>query len=275
MTRQLDVVADGYSQLSSPRWRDGTLWVLDGPTGRVLRTVAGGQLVEAFEVPEGSSALGWLPDGRMLVVSARERRILRREPSGDLVLHADLAAAGMQEEPHDIVVGPNGRAFVGEFRAEWMDLSVAATPSRLYRAQPDGEVLPVLENLQVPNGMVLFPDYTFVLAESRAGRLLAFDKGTDGTLGGRRIWALLDSAEPPAVPSGICADIDGNVWVADVQGRRVLHVRSGGEVLEQIDTGPYAMHGCMLGGDDGRTLYLCTDATLLGVRVDVPHGALP
>ena len=221
-------------------------------------------------------------------MSARERRVLRREPTGDLVLHADLAAAGMAEDPNDLVVGPNGRAYVGDFRPERMDVSVPVTPSRLFCIRPGGDARPVADDLWLPNGMVLFPDYTLVVVESRAGRLLAFDKGTDGSLSRRRIWALLDSTDAPVVPAGICADIDGNVWVADAAGNRVLHLRPGGEVLEQIETGPLGVHACMLGGDDGRTLYLCAgpayaeragrqsrDAVLLAARVDVPHGALP
>lgn len=287
MTRQLDVVAGGFAFLSSPRWRDGRLWVVDGPAGRVLTVSTRGQVDDAFEVPHGPSGLGWLPDGRMLVVSAQDQRVLRREPSGELVTHADLATVGMTGDPNDLLVGPNGRSFVGDFWPDRMNGSGAAAPSRLYCIQPDGELRQAADDLWLPNGMVLFPDYTLVIAESGAGRLLAFNKGTDGSLSRRRIWALLDSTGTPVVPAGICADIDGNIWVADALGNRVLHVRPGGEILEEVETGGLSVHACMLGGDDGRTLYVCAapssaererrsgDSMLLAVRVDVPHGALP
>lgn len=288
MTRQFDVVADGFTFLHSPRWRDGKVWVTDDSAGCVVTVSAQGRVEEAFEVPQGAAGLGWMPDGRMLIVSAYDRRVLRRELSGELVTHADLAAVGMTGNPSDLVVGPNGRSFVGDFWPDRLDQAKPATPSRLYCIQPCGDVREVAEDLWLPNGMVLFPDYTLVVAESGAGRLLAFNKGTDGSLSRRRFWALLGSKGTPVVPAGICADIDGNVWVADVRGGRVLHVRPGGEVLEEIDTGGLSAYACMLGGDDGRTLYVCAapphveretrqsrDAVLLAARVDVPHGALP
>lgn len=298
MSRHIDVVADGFSYLEGPRWHSGRLWLSDFYTGRVTVVGAQGEIEEVLEVPGQPSGLGWLPDDSLLVVSMRDHRILRQEPSGELVTHADLSPLGLGGHLNDLVVGPTGRAYVGDFGFDLM----AGAPirmTRLYCVEPDGEVAVVADDLYFPNGIVLLPDSTLVVAETLGNRLTAFDAGTDGSLANRRVWAAF--GDPPATddlaaelphavvsPDGICADNDGNLWVADALGNRVLHVREGGEILEEISTGELGAYACMLGGDDGRTLYLCAapsfaederrdtrEARLLSVRVDVPHGALP
>lgn len=82
-------------------------------------------------------------------------------------------------------------------------------------------------------------------------RLTAFDLAADGSLSARRVWAELGEG----TPDGICLDATGCVWYADVPNQRCVRVREGGEVLEvvEVDRGCFA---CMLGGDDGRTLFI-------------------
>ena len=98
---------------------------------------------------------------------------------------------------------------------------------------------------------VTYDGRTLVLAESYGRCLTAFDLAPDGSLSNRRIWAHLGDG----APDGICLDADGAVWYADVPNRRCVRVREGGEVLDtvQVDRGCFA---CMLGGQDGRTLFI-------------------
>ena len=76
--------------------------------------------VETVAIVAGQpSGLGWLPDGRLLVVSMRDRTLLRREPDGSLVVHADLS--GIAGGPvNDMVVDAQGRAYVGNFGFDLM-----------------------------------------------------------------------------------------------------------------------------------------------------------
>jgi len=114
--------------------------------------------------------------------------------------------------------------------------------------------------------------------------MTAFDIAEDGTLSGRRLWAQLPSG---AVPDGCCLDAEGAVWVASPTSSDVIRLAEGGEVLERIDTGR-AAYACMLGGEDGRTLFVCTadsadpevtatsrTASIEAVTVSVPHAGLP
>ena len=297
MTRDVQLVADGFSFLESPRWHDGRLWLSDFYTGRVLTVGAGGRTDTVAEVPEQPSGLGWLPDGRLLVVSMRDRRLLRLEPSGELAEHADLSGLATGHV-NDMVVDAAGRAYVGNFGFDLM-AGEGIRAASLVRVDPDGSVEAVAEDLLFPNGCVLLPDATLVVAETFGRRLTAFAVGVDGALQDRRTWASFGPpaegpdlrtfrAAGPGAPDGLCADEEGAVWVADAMGARVLRVREGGEVVEEISTGPLGVFACMLGGEDRRTLYLCTapssaererrdtrEAALLSVRVDVPGAGLP
>ncbi|MGW9351617.1 SMP-30/gluconolactonase/LRE family protein [Nocardiopsis flavescens] len=294
--RELSVVLEGYSFLECPRWRDGRLWVSDFYTGRVVSTDAGGGAEVVARVPGQPSGLGFLPDGRALVVSMRDHRILVREHSGGLAEYADLSgtATGFL---NDMVVDGAGRAFVGDFGFDLM----GGAPLRyaaLTRVDPDGTVTTAAEDLGFPNGMVVLPGNVLLVAETFAGRITAFDIGGDGGLSGRRVWARFgeaprtrDVAEAigllQVAPDGICADAEGAVWVADALHGRVIRVREGGAIVDEIQAGT-GVFACMLGGEDGPTLFLCTapsfaeherrdtrEARLLAVRVDVPHGGLP
>jgi sugar lactone lactonase YvrE len=270
--------------------------VSDFYTNQVVATDGRGTTEVMAEVLGQPSGLGFLPDGRALVVSMRDHRILRQEDAGTLAEHADLsgAVAGVL---NDMLVDEQGRAYVGNFGFDLM----GGEPIRyttLSRVDPDGTVTTVAEDLGFPNGMVLLPGRVLVVAETFAGRLSAFDVGEDGALSNRRVWAQF--GDPPrtedvgeavqllaVAPDGICADAEGAIWVADALHARVIRVREGGEIVDEIPTG-IGVFACMLGGDDGRTLFLCAapsfaeherrpvrEAQLLAVRVDVPHAGLP
>jgi sugar lactone lactonase YvrE len=296
--RQLETVAAGFSYLEAPRWHDGRLFASDFYNRRVVAIDLDGKFETVAEVPNQPSGLGWLPDGRMLVVSMRDRRVLRQQADGTLVEHADISALATWHA-NDMVVDGRGRAYVGNFGFDLMGMA-PPVPARLVRVDPDGSLAVVAEDMRFPNGSVITPDgATLIVAETGGNRLTAFDVGPDGSLSNRRVWAAFGE-EPTATetaelmaqikvaPDGICLDAEGCVWVADGLGNRVLRVGEGGEVTETISTGDLGAFACMLGGDDGRTLFLCAaptfveavvsrdhQARLLACRVDIPHAGLP
>ena len=294
---ELTTVAAGFSYLECPRWHDGALVVSDFYTQQVLRVGADGTTEVLADVPEQPSGLGWLPDGRLLVVSMRDRTVLRREPSGELVRHADLSGLASWHL-NDMVVDASGRGYVGNFGFDLM-AGAPIRPGEIVRVDPDGHAEVVARDLLFPNGMVLTPDgTTLVVAETLGQLLTAYTVGEDGSLNDRREWARFappnDSDAIADVvagavlgPDGICLDAEGAIWVADALGGRVVRVAEGGEVLDEIAVGS-GVFACMLGGEDGRTLYLCSapsfaeherrdtrDGVLLAARVDVPHAGLP
>jgi sugar lactone lactonase YvrE len=233
----------------SPRWHDGRLWFSDMGAQQALSVDLDGNSEVVASVPGMPMGIGWLPEGRMLIVSARDGRLLRVEPDGSLETHADLAA--LDRHPwSDMVIDGRGNAYIGNIGFDFPGGEFAT--GILALVTPDGSARQVADGIAFANGMAVTPDNaTLILAESYASRLTAFDIAADGGLSNRRVWADLDGG----VPDGICLDAEGAIWYGDVPNKRCVRVREGGEVLEtvQLDRGCFA---CALGGADDRTLFM-------------------
>jgi sugar lactone lactonase YvrE len=276
----LPVLLDGVGFGEAPRWRDGRLWFSDFHRHAVSSVDDGGSRRVELEIDEPPSGLGWLPDGRLLVVAMESRRVLRVEHDGRVVTHADLSSIATGN-CNDMVVASDGTAYVGNFGFD-LDTGEPRRATVLARVAAGGDVSVAADGFEFPNGSVITPDgRTLIVGETMARRVTALTIAADGTLHGRRVWAELGDV----MPDGCTLDAEGAIWFADAGSSVVVRIREGGAVLDRIDAGQRTF-ACALGGDDGRTLFvLCADgagdaaATPTGTirthRVDVPHAGLP
>lgn len=277
----LEEVLGGLRFPESPRWHEGRLWFSEKRAGRVIRLDPDGP-TPVVEVAADPGGLGWSPDGDLLVVSMGDRRLLRAG-HGELTEVADLADI-TRGRCNDMVVDRRGRAYVGDFG---YDLASGEQPAggHIVLVDASGRARVVAHDLGFPNGSVVTADgRQLIVAESAAGRLTAFSIGGDGSLNSRRMFADLGQK----VADGICLDAEGAVWFADPLGCHVVRVADGGRVLDTISTGAEGAFACTLGGDDGRTLFVCTYSAaasmdpagppvgrIVATRVAVPSGGSP
>ena len=279
---ELHVLMTGIAFGESPRWHDGRLWFCDWGAQELIAVDLEGKSEVIVRVPSFPFCIDWLRDGRLLIVSASDRRLLRREPDGSIVTYADLS--NLSNHPwNDIVVDGRGNAYVDNIGFDFPGGEFA--PGIVALVTPDGSARQVADGVAFPNGVVVTPDNsTLILAESYANRLTAFDIAADGSLSNRRLWAGLDRG----VPDGICIDAENTVWYADVPNMRCVRVREGGEVLQtiELDRGCFA---CMLGGADRKTLFMVArewrgpasmadrgrTGQVLTVRVSTPGAGWP
>ena len=246
---ELPILMSGLAFPESPRWHDDRLWFADWGAHEVIAVDLEGKSEVIARVQSFPMCIDWLHDGRLLIVSASDRLLLRREPDGSLVTHADLS--GLAEHKwNDIVVDGRGNAYINNTGFDFPGGEFA--PGILALVTPDGSARQVAEGVAFPNGMVVTPDNsTLIVAESYGNRLTAFDIAADGGLSNRRVWADLGDG----VPDGICLDSENAVWYGDVPNTRCVRVREGGEVVQTIDL-DRGCFACMLGGVDRRTLFL-------------------
>jgi sugar lactone lactonase YvrE len=234
------LVIDGLGFPESTRWREGRIWLCNWGAGEVLAVTAEGarEVMASVEPRTLPFSIDWLPDGRLIVIDGPRRLLLRQRSDGVLDTFADLTGLGSAPF-NELVVDASGNAYVN------------GGAGSVVLVRSDGTFREVADGLKWPNGMALIDDgHTLVVADSQTQQLVAFDVANDATLTGRRIWADLGYA-----PDGICADTDHAIWVATVPGKQCMRVQEGGDVLDvvAVDRGCFA---CMLGGEDGRTLFI-------------------
>lgn len=245
------ILMTGLAVGESPRWHEGRLWFSNWIAQEIISVDPAGnsEIVVRLPFAEFPFSIDWLPDGRLLIVSASDKPLLRRERDGSLVAHGRLSELGWNE----IVVDGRGNIYINRVAFDLM-AGEPFTPGSITLVARDGSDRKVADGMAFPNGMLVTPDNsTLIVAESYGRRLTAFDIEANGDLSNRRVWADLGAG----VPDGICMDEEGAVWYADVPNKRCVRVREGGEVLDVVkaDRGCFA---CMLGGADRKTLYVLT-----------------
>jgi len=247
------LLISGLAFGESPRWHEGRLWVSDWGAKEIIAVDLGGnrEVMAQVQFPSFPMCIDWLPDGRLLIISAREGLVLRREPDGSLVTHADLSELSEPGHPwNEIVVDGRGNIYMNNQGFDFPGGEFA--PGTIALLKPDGSARQVAGDIAFPNGMAVTPDNkTLIIAESYGSRLTAFDIAADGSLSNRRVWAALGDG----APDGICLDAQGAVWYGDVPNKRCVRVREGGEVLQTIDL-DRGCFACMLGGEGRKTLFM-------------------
>jgi sugar lactone lactonase YvrE len=288
----------GGTYFECPRWYDGRWWASDFYRYAVFRYDADGREEKVVEVEGQPLGLGWLPDGDLLVVSMKDRRVLRRASDGTVSEHADVSALA-SGHLNDMIVDRAGRAYAGNFG---FDLMGGGRPevATLVRIDPDGTATVAAEDLWFPNGMVITDDGTLIVAETFAARFTAFRIADDGALADRRVWAQVEPSPAPGEteamlgavtfgPDGCALDAEGHVWAANALGGVLCRVAPGGRIVDEIAApGGLGVFACGLGGEDGRTLMACAapdfdeharkaarEAVLLTATVEVPRAGLP
>jgi sugar lactone lactonase YvrE len=248
---ELHTLMTGIVFGEQPRWHEDRLWFSDWGPPEVIAVDLEGNSEVILEAPSFPCCVDWLPDGRLLLVSAHDGLLLRPNDDGSLVTHGDLTGVSDPPPGNELVVDGRGNAYV---IGPGFDMMAGAefAPGGIALVTPEGSARQVADGIAFPNGMLVTPDNsTLIVADSYGNCLTAFDISADGGLANRRVWAHLGDG----VPDGICLDAENAVWYGDVPNRRCVRVGEGGEVLQtvELDRGCFA---CALGGADRSTLFM-------------------
>jgi sugar lactone lactonase YvrE len=171
---------------------------------------------------------------------------------------------------NDMLVDYKGQAWVGNFGFD-LTGGAKATTTNLICVDRDRRATVAAVGLGFPNGMVLTPNRTLIVAETTMNRLTAFEVTSD-VLGRQWTWAAFGNSptatdfaelfgQVDVAPDGICLDAGGSIWVADAKNGRLLRVAEDGSILEELKTDGVGAFACMLGETDARTLFACVAPT--------------
>ena len=277
MEKEPRIILKGLKFPEGPRWRDNKLWFSDMWQNKVMAVDPEGNSEVIIEMRNSPSGLGWDPQGRLLIVSMEDRRLLRLDPEG-LTEVADISHLATYH-CNDMVVDNHGNAYIGNFGFDII-INAPFKPAEIILVSSDGQARIVADNMAFPNGTVITPNgNALIVGETFSARLTAFDIENDGSLTNRRIWASLKKG---AVPDGICLDSEGGIWVASPSTSEVLRVLEGGEVTNRIKIkDENSAYACMLGGPSRKTLFICTtndsrtNGRIESIEVDFPGAGLP
>lgn len=260
-----------------PRWRNGKLYFSDVVAGKVISVDEKGKSEVIVEMQDFPSGLGFLKDGRMLIVSMQTRCLMRLDLDG-LKIHADLSNI-TEFNCNDSVTDALERTYIGNWGSK--SPGPPSDPTTIILVTRDGKASIVANGLRFPNGCLVTSDNkTFIVSESEGGRLTAFDIESSGNLTNRRIWAEFEDFSP----DGICLDEEGAIWVANPSRAEVLRVLEGGRITDTIKVKNTNAYACCLGGSEGRTLFICTNQFFSGkgssgriefLKVEVPGVEIP
>lgn len=279
---ELNDVVSGMRFPEGNRWHDGRLWFSDMHTGEVfvLDPARDSEPTRLTTLDCQASGLGWLPDGRLIVTAMDERTLRTILPDGTTEVFADLSGISDSLLNDLMVDEQSGRVYVGAFGYDIYG-GEDPKPGPLYVVETDGSARLAADGFVFPNSANVLPGTrTLVLGETWGHVLTAFDILDDGYLGNRRTWAALPEG---TTPDGSCVDLEGGIWISSIDTGEFLRVLEGGEITDRIDVGGRCAIDCVLGGEDGRTLFISTadsytpsvtadshDGRIEAVRVTVP-----
>lgn len=234
-----------------PRWHEGTLYFSDILGKQVMKTDLNGNAAVVIEVPGMPSGTGFLPDGRLLIVSGVDGKLFTKEKDRleeYVDIYKELADI---KGINDMVVHKNGNAYVGCYGYDITKYNGGPAPGYIALVTPEQRIKKVGYDIMCPNGMVIDLDNNLLVAADTIARLLiAWKIEIDGTLSERRIFAQLEDG-----PDGIALDSQGAIWAALPHSKEVVRVLEGGEITHRIQLSHKPL-ACILGGNERKTLFI-------------------
>ena len=251
----IEILVDDAIYTESPRWHDGTFWFSDIGAGQVCSVSPDGRKEVVLSDIPTPSGLGWTCSGDILIASILMSTIFRVGPDKVPQIfcgpqqHGTLGTNDMATAGSRSYVTCAGRQFQN---GDSFDILSQPVGKILLLDHETGTCRTVASGMKMPNGVAISPDgRTLVVAELFAQRILKFDIYTDGSLSEPHVFAQLET-----MVDGLCLDAEGGVWVGTTSANRFQRIDPRGNLAETVEVPGWGCIACMLGGTDGRSLYM-------------------
>jgi sugar lactone lactonase YvrE len=265
---EVEEVASGLQFTEGPAWHpDGYLIFSDIPASTIYKVGAEG--LEVFRRPSGNSnGLAFDPQGRLVACEHGNRRVSITQPDGAVEPLATHYEGRRLNSPNDVVVKSDGAVYFTDppygVEADQRELDFQG----VYRVGTDGALVLVADDFVKPNGLCFSPDESLLyIDDTERHQVRVFEVGSDGALRGGRVFFQV-SAPGQLRPDGMKADVEGNLYVAGIDG--VWVIAPDGRLLETWELPNLLRPSNLCFGDDGRTLYVTARPMVYRLRVRNP-----
>lgn len=247
--------------------RDGNLYVVDIPFGRVFKISPDGQFHLVAEYDGQPNGLKIHKDGRIFIADYK-RGILLLDPERGTV---STVLSGRHSEAfkgcNDLVFSSAGDLYF----TDQGQTGLHDPTGRVYRLTRDGRLDCLIDNVPSPNGLVLVPqENVLMLAVTRANCVWRLPLQRDGSVSKVGLYIQLSGgrAGPDGLAMGengelcLCQTGMGTVWVFDPLGQPIARIAS----CRGLGT-----TNCAFGGPDNRDLYITESDTgcVLRARLEI------
>lgn len=256
-----------HSFLEGPSFdRDGNLYVVDIPYGRILRVSPDAAWEVVAEYDGWPNGLKIHKDGRIFIADHLQGLVVLDAASGTVTpLLKTIRREGLKGV-NDLVFASNGDIyFTDQGQTGLQDPS-----GRIYRMAASGQIDCLIDKVPSPNGLVLTPDEkTLLVAVTRANQIWRLPLHADGTT--TKVGAFITLTGGLAGPDGLAIDEEGNlaiahcglgtVWLFSALGEPMLRVRSPAGL---------STTNVAYGGADGRSLFITESDSGSILRAELP-----
>ncbi len=267
------------------RWSEGPVWFGDHrcliwsdiPNDRLMRWDEETGGVQEFR--RGGHANGNTRDrqGRLISCQHGARAVVRTELDGTLTVLADSFDGRRLNSPNDVVAHSDGSIWFtdptfGILSHYEGGIATPELPTNVYRIDPDsGEVAPVIEGIDQPNGLCFSPDESrLYLVQSGAPKCIhVFEMAADGR--GVTEGRVFVEAGEAGTPDGFRCDARGNLWAGWGLGEGLDGVRvfaPDGTAIGHVHLPERCANLCF-GGRHRTRLFMAASRSLYALHVAV------
>ena len=255
-----------HSFIEGPSFdRDGNLYIVDIPWGRVFKVSPSGNFDLVAEYDGEPNGLKIHKDGRIFIADYKNG-VMRLDPAtGAVTPHCDRYRVEGLKGVNDLTFAGNGDMYFTD-----QGLTGLHDPTgRVFRLRPDGHMDLLVNNGPSPNGIVLDPSETWLLvAMTRANAVWRMPLLPDGgtTKVGAFVYLMGGSG-----PDGLAMDSQGNLVVCHAGNGSVWIFSPIGQPLYRIKScrGNFPTN-IAYGGPENRTVFITESDTGTILRAELP-----
>lgn len=271
---KMEKVASGCKFTEGPAWDGkGNLYFSDGPNNRIMVYREGGKAKVWKTNTRSANGMLFDAQGRLITCNSQQaeggRTVTRYDANGKVTVLADNYQGKKLNSPNDLAVDREGRIYFTDPRyGETNDLE--QDKQAVYRIEKNGKLTRVIDDVQVPNGILITPDNkTLYVADNSPNEgenrtLIAYTIAADGSVKRRKV--LYDLKKERGM-DGMVLDTDGNIYAtAGLKDKTGVYVISPSGKLIQFIRTPETATNCTFGGPDLKTLYITAGESVYRLR---------